>query len=936
MTKRRVGKYVGIILALTVVCTLSFWAIATSNVFGKFVPEEPYVTGEPETLDENGVIVTLEGSNLKGEMGSGAKPSSKEVPTAEGKKGSETNPFVILEIVADHAQEQVAYLAAEDYSDDPLDIMKWGIDIAKEQGKSYAPEAAATMSYDNLQKMGQWFCNWQYEVFKIGTNDEEKETCSFANIGKIYSIEVTADDLKKKGIDPEQFKKDYDDSGVKMFSAQSNNRFDLNKFFKKDSKYGALFEKDDDGKKIREIAIDNKENWYPSYKNKLIKEAVTEWSHKGEGYIVAVEPGKGEFSFTSQENWGNEWVFTKTGTEADRWVYVENEADIPAEYREKYANGDMRLDSRSFYYKSKGIWWASIDDLMNQYQTNNDITGLYMDLNANGSVTCRYDSEPAVWRETYTFEYYGVYNKNIMKRQLFIFADQKDYDNFHMKVITMTPSELNELAKKDSADTLDLIERADMFYIGCYGEKTGNINNVYDLYYKFRQGKDSYDVSKINTFVEDDLEWELCYKILYRLCNNKNLPIIMTQGFGELIEKGTADFPMYQTASYRNVSRRGTLNNLAKLYLIGIQFDLTAKKSEDDSFIRTFYDDILMTGQINKIGLSEKGISDAKDSDGNALTPATETGYYKRPKLAEGVEQSEAEKCYYLWNTLTFFPEDMEYVFYNGDQITTDEKDVDAFVARGYMRSFFQSAGSTPNKVFTEGGQTIRQDGSNGSVGNVAIPHNNGSNLYSTLLGNTESAGVYNTVMDVAYQIMNNRPFMLNKQIIKVQKQKSQYVKMGDLSVFLDFVQGQKYDGYREYDSKNPLYLKIQIHDNGNGQPGVVTKVTLKNEDGEKAPKDADLKLYTTKDHWDMKERDQYLCEKETYKDSNGTTTGYKVDGTLTAYVPYSLQQWSKGYNIIEVKTVARSYNVKKKKYVKGNEETDNITIDERTLFNLE
>ena len=166
MTKRRVGKYVGIILALTVVCTLSFWAIATSNVFGKFVPEEPYVTGEPETLDENGVIVTLEGSNLKGEMGSGAKPSSKEVPTAEGKKGSETNPFVILEIVADHAQEQVAYLAAEDYSDDPLDIMKWGIDIAKEQGKSYAPEAAATMSYDNLQKMGQWFCNWQYDRYK--------------------------------------------------------------------------------------------------------------------------------------------------------------------------------------------------------------------------------------------------------------------------------------------------------------------------------------------------------------------------------------------------------------------------------------------------------------------------------------------------------------------------------------------------------------------------------------------------------------------------------------------------------------------------------------------------------------------------------------------------------------------------------------------------
>lgn len=931
MTKRRAGKYVGIIAALTVICTLSFWALSVSNVLGKFVPEEPYVTGEPEVL--NGIAVTSEGSNLKGEMGSGAKPSSKEVPTAEGKKGSKTNPFVILEIVPDHAQQQVPYLAAEDYSEEPLDIMKWGIEMAKEQGRSFAP-CSAMMDQNALKKMGQWFCNWQYEVFKIGTEDEEKETCSYANIGKIYKLEITVDDLAEKGIDPEQFKKDYEASIVRMFD--NRDRLDAKALISKNKKYEDLFAEDKDGKKIRDIAINNKDNWQPSYENKLVKEAVTEWNHKGKGYILAVEPGKGDFAFTARENWYSEWVFTKTGTEADRWIYVEEEADIPAEYRERYASDDARITSNGFYYKSKGMWWNDIGELYGKYNTSNDITGLYMDLSANNSVSCRYDSEPEVRKETYTFEYYGIYNKNIMKRQLFIFADQKDYDNFHMKVVTMTPSELNAMSKEDTAETLDMIERADMFYIGCYGEKTGNISNVYDLYYKFIQGKDSYDVSKINTFVEDDLEWELCYKILYRLCNNKNLPMIMTQGFGEIIEKGTAQFPMYQTATYRNVPRTGTLNNLAKLYLIAIQFDLTAKKAEDDTFIRTFYDDFLMTGAINKIGLSEKSISKEKDSEGKELSSATETGYYRRPKLAEGVELSEAEKCYYLWNMLTFFPEDMEYVFYNGDQITVNDDVVDAFAARGYMRSFFGSHGSTPDKVFTEGGQTIRQDGSDGSVGNVGIPHNNGSNLYSTLLGNTESAGVYNTVMDVAYQIMNNRPFMLNKQIVKVQKQKSQYVKMGDTSVLLDFVQGQKYDGYREYDSANPTYLKIQVHNNGNGQPGVVTKLTLKNEDGDKAPKYADLKLYTTKDHWAMAERDQYLCEKETYKDSNGNSTGYKVDGTLTAYVPYSLQQWSEGYNIIEVKTIARSYNVKKKKYVRGNEETDNITIDERTLFNLE
>ncbi len=85
-----------------------------------------------------------------------------------------------------------------------------------------------------------------------------------------------------------------------------------------------------------------------------------------------------------------------------------------------------------------------------------------------------------------------------------------------------------------------------------------------------------------------------------------------------------------------------------------------------------------------------------------------------------------------------------------------------------------------------------------------------------------------------------------------------------------------------------------------------------------------------------MQTRDNYLCEKATYHDSNGTVTGYKVDGTLVAYIPYSLKQWSDGYNIIEVKTVGRIYSIKKKKYLKGNVETDEITIDERTLFNLE
>lgn len=69
---------------------------------------------------------------------------------------------------------------------------------------------------------------------------------------------------------------------------------------------------------------------------------------------------------------------------------------------------------------------------------------------------------------------------------------------------------------------------------------------------------------------------------------------------------------MYQSKKTPNVTRKATLNNLAKLYIIASQFDLTAKKEEDESYIRTFYDDILMTGKLEQIALNETAKTDAK------------------------------------------------------------------------------------------------------------------------------------------------------------------------------------------------------------------------------------------------------------------------------------------------------------------------------------
>ncbi len=68
-----------------------------TRAFGMFSPKEPYVKGEPDSIALDSV--TDEGKNWIGEMGTGAKPATSDVPTCEGKKGTKDNPFVILKLL---------------------------------------------------------------------------------------------------------------------------------------------------------------------------------------------------------------------------------------------------------------------------------------------------------------------------------------------------------------------------------------------------------------------------------------------------------------------------------------------------------------------------------------------------------------------------------------------------------------------------------------------------------------------------------------------------------------------------------------------------------------------------------------------------------------------------------------------------------------------
>ena len=78
MNKRRMRK-LWMLPVFTLALVFVIGLCWKTNVFGKFLPQEPFVEGEPEII--NNTLVTNEGSNLKGEEGSGAKPCSQEVPT---------------------------------------------------------------------------------------------------------------------------------------------------------------------------------------------------------------------------------------------------------------------------------------------------------------------------------------------------------------------------------------------------------------------------------------------------------------------------------------------------------------------------------------------------------------------------------------------------------------------------------------------------------------------------------------------------------------------------------------------------------------------------------------------------------------------------------------------------------------------------------------
>lgn len=1053
--KNRWVKYVTGTFLLTVVCTGVFFVAVTMRTLAE---EDENAYGYVDLshvknllVTENTVKVTSEGENQKDGEGSGISPlprdsalpdSIPDIPPAVGKKGEKTNPFVILEIVPEHEQQQMIYLnpSSEDY---PLDILKISIDAAKNK-KARIGYHEDIIIYDDIPKFGEWFYKYNYSIYKYG-DSEEKTSTKFVKADKLFSLKLSDEDIGDAGYSVSEFKSVFNEGKVKISALiekfpklqleeklkksienlLSKSEYELNDvledkynwemepsssahvietlriasedadlsmielkekypdIFKNDvdgddvsdpelkdqdnwsysksnqetsytvtsdeyaieedisnmkmsdiiNKYPSLFKKDDSGNEIVSSALKNANEWE---KKKEEKEEKNHYDKNSTGYMVNVGAGKGDY-YTGNVN-GNQWwmpcvEFKDGGSEKNQWIYMTDKPSGDEYFALKDRDDFYTILNNGSYLTDESLigGYLSVKDFDNgwdlyynynkyKFTFNNNITKYSYSYNKN----------------VYKISYYGLKATDIIKRSLFTFGSEEEYDKFNLKVVSMTPSELNQACKGDTEETLDWIERADMFYIASYASNTNGIDNVYNMYNRYVLNKKDYtynsSTQKIKTFDTNDLEWDLIYKILYRGTQNENLPILFNQNVGQPLENGLPGnekiYSYLTEAVPCHESSKGTYNNMAKLYLISIQMNLLAKKSK--GYERTFADDILP--RFRTVTFTDKA------KDGHDKNSAMTTGYYPRTYAVFPPEETdkkieERESARYLWNKWTFYPANVPF---KSSGLDTNKDNYDLYTANGYLLTYF----ITNADPFRDGGSAIHQCGGDGEDGsNVGIVHSAVANTnFSTIIGSdaAESSGVLNRTMNTAYLIMNRKAVTASALKFKVNQCRKMYVKISDELVLVDYASDGSYDSqkdkYKDKYKDKSIYLKATIT-NENNEIGVLKPVKIENDEGNVLDS-SHVKILSSDRRKELKFEDEVFNVK-----------GKKIHvkgGSLTLFVKYPLEKWQEGYRTIRFETQGRSYvqkninGVTQKQPTEIIQKTYDVFVSERTLFELE
>lgn len=935
----------------------------------------PYVTGAPESAS---VYVTKQSSE--------AVPLTSEnenlpkIPTTKGVKGSETNPFVVLEIIPDHSEQAISYMVPTKEEGLPFDPMELGISICKDYNKNMVTEYKnGSTNFNNFlfnQFGGVFNNNNHYDIYtevngEMGDSEAGHPAVDYTTIKNYYTVSVpsgviSSDDFKNYTIEE---------------LAQN---------------YPGYFVTDDNGTEIREIARQDNQNWERiteqtasyKYEIKLPAGAISEEEYQNDTVSTLAKRYPDLFKKGIKDGWQEVEVetaslaakydskWTKKSEKKTIWDIANyNELKEGYLYCAGAGNGKLCMDGDITYdwnkatftsnndsTKNEWTFYADIDDLPTGAEEisksdlisklNSDkasLVGRYIKIAnntswINGVEFNVYTYSIDVTENNYTFKYYNLAVNDLLKHRLFERENEDEYKNFHLQVISVTPKEINEMDKNDTAETLSYIERADMFYVGMFYAQDDGTKRMIEFTNKYVLHRD--EEAKYYDFSDNDLEWDDCMKIIDRLCNNRNLPLIYENAVGQMLNKGvnedgSATNHIYLNENFKDLNQVGSINNMAKLYLVATQMDLTAQMNrtirKDE---RNFYRDIFPYFQ--KIAIKDPVEGSAKY-----------TGYYKRPDgiyghLCEcGASEDYKERGYYLWGKAMFLPN----VILTNEQVLIDSYGYSENYINGGAgkasnfdignKKFGQTAGETNMDaacgIFgdileldsngkpildSEGKEKVKIHGNDDA--NVAIVYDgyeNTSNPNKTILDNSG----FNNAMKIAEIILSNASKQADDLVISILPFKQQYVKLSDTEAMLDYNRDAKYR------SDKDLTLKLAIQNSNNEDCILESVIFIKtdeegNEIGQQewyvaSKNDAEKAAYKAKNpKKKVLDADNNVIEEEEIifntedEAKKSPYTGIKIPKTSTLKInlPYTRSEWLDGFD--KVRIVAKSrFSYKKK-----------------------
>lgn len=662
-----------------------------------------------------------------------------------------------------------------------------------------------------------------------------------------------------------------------------------------------LFKKTSDDKDILELELQRADSW------SLEKE-----ENQIQGYYVCVGEEEGEFAINSAWDIGK-----KNNNTENKWKYFATKEEIP----QKYNYNNIWPEGTYDWQMNDPLKNANVGDGFPasrlSSRTTHPVTNEPYKTKAVATFRYKYDGY------VFTFKYIGIRFNDILKRMFFYYEDEKDsegkvmmtadqkYDETYIKVVTLTPSMINQMDADDTADTIDYIERADMFYVSSYNTGTDGINNLLGLYKNFvdpNRDKNTFQSvsGELASFHENDLEWVDCMKIIKRLSGDSSLPMMFSSQVGSILDEGVTrdgalDMHMYVDDKVKCAKKPGSLNNLSKLYLIATQFDLSASKDKPNNqiaYISTFMDDIY--DKIKQVPLQA---DDERDPNS-----AKYTGFYQRPNLCgdSGVSEVEKQKVYYLWNILTFLPDvptdPTDKALYNTNHTDLQWENL---LPYGFLKSSFVGSSNyrhsyLPNRG-TEMGRVTGTVDPEADYQNVVVVHrkdqvDNGN--FSIFEG-----GVFNFQGMLIYKILNNGTPLTPRMVFGVlntKESRKYYQKISNDSVLIDYDQGATYKTNRT------LYLHCNLSNADNEETSIITSIYLINPD-------TGAKEVVTPQKLDGTPLEKKAVDFSQNQNVYAKITGYEVskNDSLKFALPFTLVKWQQGYTTLRVDWVARTSKMK-------------------------